>query len=429
VTILLFALCVAGGPKPVDEFLNSIGVNSAISVRGESLAKTIECAKYLGIRWFRAGNESNPVMNDLLELHRQTGVRFSWGLASGGSDIASLLAGGRQLAKAGALLAFEGNNEPNNWGVTYQGIAGGRDKSWVSVANLQRDLYAAVKQDVELKRYPVWGPSECGAETDNVGLQFLTIPPGSNTIVPEGTKYADSANVHNYIYHPNSPAVEDNKTWNSADPTKACKVDGLYGEYGLTWGKHFPGYSDEQLLALPRVTTETGCTIEGTVTEEIHGLNLLSLYLDQFQRGWSHTAVYLLRDRVDEGGNQQFGFYKPDYSPRIAATYLHNLTTILSEKSRGHGPAPIGYSIRHQPATVHHMLLRKENGVLALVVWSERVQGSDEISVDFSHPGIAVSIYDPTKGVAPIKTETNTGSIELTMSNHPFILEITRSKA
>jgi len=26
---------------------------------------------------------------------------------------------------AGALLAFEGNNEPNNWGVTYQGEQGG----------------------------------------------------------------------------------------------------------------------------------------------------------------------------------------------------------------------------------------------------------------------------------------------------------------
>jgi len=29
---------------------------------------------------------------------------------------------------------------------------------------------------------------------------------------------------------------------------------------------------------------------------------------------------------VDEGGNQQFGFFRPDYTPRKAATYLHNLT-------------------------------------------------------------------------------------------------------
>ena len=56
------------------------------------------------------------------------------------------------------------------------------------------------------------------------------------------------------------------------------------------------------------------------------------MYLDQFKRGWSHTAVYLLRDRTDEGGNQSFGFFKPDYTPRKAAVYLHNLTTILADR-------------------------------------------------------------------------------------------------
>ena len=53
------------------------------------------------------------------------------------------------------------------------------------------------------------------------------------------------------------------------------------------------------------MTTETGCTIDGPITEEIQALNLLSMYLDQFKRGWSHTAVYLLRDRTDEGGQSE----------------------------------------------------------------------------------------------------------------------------
>jgi hypothetical protein len=65
--------------------------------------------------------------------------------------------------------------------------------------------------------------------------------------MPDGTTYADFANVHNYIYHPNSPGLEDNKTWNAADPGPACKVDGLYGNYGLTWAKKFPGYSVKDL--------------------------------------------------------------------------------------------------------------------------------------------------------------------------------------
>ena len=131
--------------------------------------------------------------------------------------------------------------------------------------------------------------------------------------MPDGTQFADAANCHNYIYHQNSPNVEDNKTWNASDPTSACKVDGLYGNYGLTWGSHFPGYTQERLITLPRVTTETGCTTDEKVTDEIHALNLLSMYLDQFKHGFSHTCVYLLRDRTDEGGNQTFGFFGVNY--------------------------------------------------------------------------------------------------------------------
>src|SRR5262245_5959973 len=60
------------------DFLNSIGANSAIAVRGERLEKTIECARYLGLRWFRAGIEGDVPINQYVSLHKQTGVRFSW---------------------------------------------------------------------------------------------------------------------------------------------------------------------------------------------------------------------------------------------------------------------------------------------------------------------------------------------------------------
>jgi hypothetical protein len=234
---------------------------------------------------------------------------------------------------------------------------GGRAPSWLAVAKLQRDLYKAVKGDSVLKKYPVWSISENGGEVDNVGLQFLTIPEGAGTLLPAGTRFADSANVHNYIYHAGSPGLGDNKTWNAADPTSACRVDGLHGNYGVTWAKHFRGNSDTDLLTLPRVTTETGCTIDGPVTEEIQAINLMSMYLDQFKRGWSHTAVYLLRDRTDEGGNQSFGFFKADYTPRKAAVYLHNLTTILADQGAPAKPGRLAYSIPEQPATVHDLLL------------------------------------------------------------------------
>jgi len=412
------------------DFLNSIGVVSTFPDRGQPLPKTIEMVKFGGFRWVRGGIEGlttdGPTsVQTYLDLHRQTGVRFSWGLVSGGTDLRKLIETARQIEAADALLAFEGNNEPNNWGVTYQGEqGGGRAASWLAVAKLQRDLYHAVKSDPVLKKYPVWSISEGGAEVDNVGLQFLTVPHGAGMLMPDGTEYADHANVHNYIYHPNSPGLQDNKTWNAADPTSACRVDGLYGNYGVTWGKHFRGYSESELLRLPRVTTETGCTIDGSITEDVQALNLLSMYLDQFKRGWSHTSVYLLRDRTDEGGNQSFGFFRSDFSPRKAAVYLHNLTTILADQSTLDKPGQLNYSISEQPATVHEMLLQKSDGTFELVVWSERLQGADELTIHLGDTYPVVRIYDPTIGVEPIQTPGGVDSLKLKLSDHPLIVEI-----
>jgi len=56
--------------------------------------------------------------------------------------------------------------------------------------------------DPVLKKFPVWTISAGGSQVDNVGLQFLTIPPDARTLMPDGTKYADFANAHNYFCHP-----------------------------------------------------------------------------------------------------------------------------------------------------------------------------------------------------------------------------------
>lgn len=406
------------------DFLDSIGTMSAISVRGETLSNTVQCASYLGVRWMRAGIEGNLPLEQFVELHQKTGVRFSWGFGSGRSDLPRLLETAKQIEAAGALLAFEGPNEPNNWSIEYKGEEGGRNKSWVAVANLQRDLYEAAKADPVLKKYPVWSISEGGAETDNVGLQFLTIPEGAGTALPASTRFADFANVHNYIYHPNSAGIEDNKTWNAADPGPACRVDGLYGEYGVTWARKFKGYSTNDLQTLPRVTTETGTTIGGAITEDLHALNLLTMYLDQFKRGWSYTAVYLLRDRVDEGGNQKFAFYRPDYTPRKAAFYLHNLTTILADRGVLQKPDALDYSIANQPPTVHELLLERSDRSFQLVIWNERVSGKDALTIQLPASWPAIHVFDPTIGIAATQTLQNTNSVRLELANHPLIVEI-----
>jgi len=157
-----------------NDFLSSIGVCSSITGRGETLAGTINALKYTGIRFIRCGLEDRISVKDMIELHNQTGARIAYGLLSGGTNLDRLLNEARQLASAGALLALEGNNEPNSWGITYQGQKGGRNLSWLPVAKLQRDLYEAVKSDPVLRDYPVWNISEGGAQTDNVTINLGT---------------------------------------------------------------------------------------------------------------------------------------------------------------------------------------------------------------------------------------------------------------
>lgn len=415
---------------PTAKFLDSIGIVTTFPDRGQPLDKTIEMIKFCGFRWVRGGiegltDDGPTTIQTFLDLNRETGAKISWGLVSGGTDLDKLISTASVLAQAGALLAIEGNNEPNNWGVTYQGEeGGGAAASWMAVAKLQRDLYQRVKSDPLLKGYPVWSISEPGAQRDNVGLQFLTIPKGAGTLMPDGTTYADYANVHNYIYHPKSPHPTDNKVWDAADPSAASPVDGLYGNFGSTWGKWFPGYDQKTLDTLPRVTTETGVTTNEEISEHLQAVHLTNVYLAQFKRGYSHTSVYLLRDRTDETGNQSYGYFGADYQPRKAAVVLRNFTTILADATAREAPGALDFTIRDQPKTVHELLLQRSDGAFQLVVWGERLQGEDRITVRFAKPHGEIAIYDPLVGVEPIQTLQNVDSLELQMSDHPIILTL-----
>lgn len=410
-----------------NDFLNSIGVNSAIYRRGEDIDNTIACCKYIGARWIRMGGAANTpeTTSKIKKLYQEAGVKVCLGLGSGGTNIEAVIASAQIIAGFNGLLAIEGCNEPNNWDIIYNAEQGGKHYSWLPVAKLHRDLYLAVKNNPLLSKYPVWSTTETGAQTDNCGLQYLQIPAGANTLMPQGTQYADYANCHNYFAHPNFTAIKDNQTWRAADPSSSSPVDSLYGNFGNTWLNHFPGYDDSQLNQLPRITTETGINISGSVTEEVQALMYMSNYLSQFKRGWSYTAMYILRDRSDEGGNQSFGFYKTDYTARTAAHYLHNLTTILNDNNTFLQSKTLQYSILNQQDTVHDLLLQKSNGTLMLVVWGERFTGGvDEVTIKFKQQVETIKIYNPTLGIDAIESLHSIDEVSLPITNHPYIIQL-----
>jgi len=421
----IFPAAAADGVPAVSarEFLQSLGVCTHIGQGIDDPARSAVALAYAGIRNLR--DDASPRhVHDWISVHKKSGVKVV--LTHSGPDgaaIPAMLDMARQLAAADALLALEGPNEPNNWAVTYGGQKSKGDSSFVPVAKWQAAFYAAAKSDPVLKDYPVFHSSEAGgSEPDNVGLQFLTIPDGAATLMPDGTRYADYANVHNYICR--KPAIIDNMAWLNADPVFHGWTDGICVEYGKTWRKGFAGYSESDLAKLPRVTTETGWVTGGPngLTPEQQGRLYLNLYLAQFKRGFRHTFVYMLRDAG--GSDAGYGIFQTDYQPKRSAIYLHNLTSILADDGGAVAPATLDYTIPNPPPTVHDLLLQKGDGTFGLVVWSEKASGSSPITVDLGATRPSVKLYDPTTGAAPTQTLTAARSVPLTLSDHPVLLEL-----
>jgi hypothetical protein len=407
--------CAQTKAVPASTFLGSLGIDVHVS-QGYDDTKYVPALKYLGVRVVRDAAGRIP---NLVALHQQTGVLIN---IFNGGDLRGLLSAGHTLAAAGALLSFEGANEPNNFPITYNGKTGGGSRSWVPVANFQQDIYSSVKGDAVLKAYPVFHVSEGGAEVDNVGMQWLTIPAGAGTIMPAGTKYADYANPHNYVIG-NCGKYVNNQAWQAADPTLDRCWDGLFAEYGRTWRKGFPGYTSAQLQTLPRVTTETGWdSVANPGGEAVQGKVLVNTYLAQYARGWSYTFIYELGEGEGGGGNQ--GLFHKDWSPKLAATYIHNLTSILADTGMPASAGSLNYAIANKPATVHDLLMQKSNGAFELAVWGEQVEGSNGVVIDLGSTHAAVNVYDVTSGTTPVRTMTNVGSVPLTLSDHAMVVEV-----
>ena len=87
-------------------------------------------------------------------------------------------------------------------------------------------------------------------------------------------------------------------------------------------------------------------------------------------------------------------------------------------------PGKLNYAIPNQPATVHDLLLQKSSGEFDLIIWDERLNGSDKVTVHFGGAYPSVKIYDPTISATVIETRKKINSLPLTLSDHPVIIAL-----
>ena len=90
------------------------------------------------------------------------------------------------------------------------------------------------------------------------------------------------------------------------------------------------------------------------------------------------TYLYDLMDEIPNPSltdiADTFGLFNSDGTPKLAATAVHNLTSILADPASNaltFATGNLAYSIPSLPALGNSMLLEKANGIFDIMVWAE----------------------------------------------------------
>ena len=385
-------------PSTTSQFINTLGVNVHVEYTDGKYASTsnvIADLSYLGITHVRDAtlNPSNQGQGAYDAL-AAAGIKFD--LFFQGNDVSSSLA----LVNAfiarhpGAVSMIEGPNEVNNFPISYAGLSGN-----AAAVSYQSALDVAVHADAALNGVPV----------------------ANMTSYPDLAGDADYGNFHSYPKNGVQPGVTL-----SQNAASQAAVEGGRPEV-MTEG----GY-----------TTLLSSNYFGGVDEATQAKYLLNMFLDNAQAGIVSSYVYQLLDAYSDptnsDPNNHFGLFNLDNTPKLAATSIHNLTTILETGSDASAAASsFDYSLSGLPSTASSLSLTKAAGVHDLVLWNEATDWdpttNQEISVPTStiHLHLAsaanVSVYDPLSGSTAVSSYSGAQDVSLSLTDHPLIVEVTQT--
>jgi len=393
-------------------FLNSLGVNAHFEQAGSAYAdpaKVASALNYLGVDYVRNHYATNELGVANFNALATQGIKFDflpvphWTEQT--VDVAAFVASLEAFEKAhpGSIAAIEGANEVNIWLISVDGV-----KSIASGAELQKQIFTAVQASSILKNIDVYNTT-IGSTDTSLHAQLGDL-----------SAYTDYANSHAYVMSTSNISA------------------------GLDYLVNFAKMSAPNK---PVVITEAGyTTLESYwyngVSETVQAKYTLDTLMSAFDKGIAKTYLYELYDFQSDlnlnSANSHFGLFNADGTPKLAATAIHNLTTILSDN--GTVAAPPGdeaftYSLNGMPLKGQDLLLAKQDGSIDLVVWSEPVLWSQvsktevvapttTVTVTFGSREGKVSVYDPLLGTSAISTYFDVTEIKVNVSDHPLIIEI-----
>ena len=283
------------GERPVEGFLDSIGVNVHFTYYNTAYgnaSRVIEKLRELGVRHVRDGlayGHSGQVW--ALNQLAAAGIKADliMGSPRGATGTLPQLVGLVKQSLRGAASSLEGPNE--------QDLSG--DTLWAERTRAyQAELYALVKADPALASLPVVAPS----------LGRI----GNRDRLGDMSASADLGNLHSY------PGARTPSYNLSSELSRAAVTTG----------------------SKPILATETGyhnalrqTSDHPAISEYAAGVYMPRVYFEYFRRGVRRTFAYEL---VDEWANptltqreSHFGLLRNDFSPKPAYSALRNLVDVL----------------------------------------------------------------------------------------------------
>jgi glycosyltransferase involved in cell wall biosynthesis len=186
------------------------------------------------------------------------------------------------------------------------------------------------------------------------------------------------------------------------------------------------------------VVTEAGYDTDPNdangVSEVAQARGDLDILLDGYASAVSQTYLYELLDEQPDPGNtnaqMHFGLFNNDNSPKLAATAIHDLTSILADESAAASsftPGTLAWSSTDLPGTAQSLLMEKSSGAFDLAVWNETSLENPVTSFSTIALGATyqtVKIFDPVTGAAPEKTLNDVSQVTLNLGGDPVIVEV-----
>ena len=132
-----------------------------------------------------------------------------------------------------------------------------------------------------------------------------------------------------------------------------------------------------------------------------------------------------------------YGIFNADGTPKLAATAIKNLISILENGDNGTKSGnSFGYQLNNAPGTANSLLLEKSNGDFDIAVWNDirlwtptsytpvAAGAPIPVTLNFGQLVQSVTEYDPLSGTSAMQTWSNVSSISFALPDHPVIFEV-----